>query len=103
MGTVKTLISRLRKQYMAVVREEVGRTVSDPAEIEDELRALCNALTAPEGRLEQRAEYRRAMIGVGTTTQVAPPSEPGRRISGTRLSSWWLLQRRSASHGMRLF
>ena len=24
---------------MAVVREEVGRTVSDPAEIEDELRA----------------------------------------------------------------
>ena len=43
------------------------------------------------------------LIGVGTTTQVAPPSEPGRRISGTRLSSWWLLQRRSASHGMRLF
>ena len=26
-GTVKTLIRRLRKQYMAVVREEVGRTV----------------------------------------------------------------------------
>src|SRR5271165_4893930 len=42
-------------------------------------------------------------IGVGTTTQVAPPSEPGRPISGTRLSSWWLLQRRSASHSMRLF
>ena len=51
-GTVKTLIRRLRKQYMAVVREEVGRTVSDPAEIEDELRALCDALTASEGRLE---------------------------------------------------
>jgi RNA polymerase sigma factor (sigma-70 family) len=50
-GTVKTLIYRLRKQYMAVVREEVGRTVSDPAEIEDELRALCDALTATEGRL----------------------------------------------------
>src|SRR5208337_1516042 len=45
----------------------------------------------------------RKMIGVGTTTQVAPPSEPGRPISGTRLSSWWLLQRRSASHSMRLF
>jgi hypothetical protein len=28
-----------------------------------------------------------AVIGVGTTTQVAPPSEPGRPISGTRLSS----------------
>jgi len=51
-GTVKTLIHRLRKQYMAVVREEVGRTVSDPAEIEEELRALCDALIASEGRLE---------------------------------------------------
>src|SRR5258708_7195997 len=37
------------------------------------------------------------------TTQVAPPSEPGRPIAGTRLSSWWLLQRRSANHSMRLF
>jgi len=51
-GTVKTLIHRLRKQYMEVVREEVGRTVSDPAEIEEELRALCDALIASEGRLE---------------------------------------------------
>jgi len=50
-GTVKTLIHRLRKQYMAIVREEVSRTVSDPAEIGDELRALCDALIASEGRL----------------------------------------------------
>jgi len=52
-GTVKTLIHRLRKQYMAIVREEVSRTVSDPDEIEDELRALCDALIASEGRLER--------------------------------------------------
>ena len=52
-GTVKTLIHRLRKQYMAIVWEEVSRTVSDPAEIEDELRALCDALIASEGRLER--------------------------------------------------
>jgi RNA polymerase sigma-70 factor (ECF subfamily) len=52
-GTVKTLIHRLRKQYMAVVREEVGRTVSDPSEIEDELRALSDALTVSGGRLER--------------------------------------------------
>ena len=52
-GTVKTLIRRLRKQYMAVVREEVGRTVTDPGEIEAELRALCEAVTASEGRLER--------------------------------------------------
>jgi DNA-directed RNA polymerase specialized sigma24 family protein len=51
-GTVKTFIQRLRKRYMAVVREEVARTVSDPAEIEGEIRALCDALIAAEGRLE---------------------------------------------------
>jgi RNA polymerase sigma factor (sigma-70 family) len=51
-GTVKTLIYRLRKQFTAVVREEVGRTVSDPAEIEDELRSLCDALIAAKGRLD---------------------------------------------------
>jgi RNA polymerase sigma factor (sigma-70 family) len=50
-GTVKTLIHRLRKQYFATVREEVARTVSDPAEIEGEIRALCAALVAAEGRL----------------------------------------------------
>jgi RNA polymerase sigma-70 factor (ECF subfamily) len=51
-GTVKTFIQRLRKRYTAVVREEVARTVSDPAEIEGEIRALCDALIAAEGRLE---------------------------------------------------
>ena len=51
-GTVKTFIHRLRKRYFAVVREEVARTVSDPAEIESEVRALCDALIAAEGRLK---------------------------------------------------
>jgi RNA polymerase sigma factor (sigma-70 family) len=50
-GTVKTLIHRLRKRYFAVVREEVARTVSDPAEIEGEIRALYDALIAAEGRV----------------------------------------------------
>jgi RNA polymerase sigma factor (sigma-70 family) len=48
-GTVKTFIHRLRNRYLAVVREEVARTVSDPAEIESEMRALCDALIAAEG------------------------------------------------------
>ena len=43
-----TLIHRLRRQYLAVVREQVARTVSDPAEIEGEIRALCDALIAAE-------------------------------------------------------
>jgi RNA polymerase sigma factor (sigma-70 family) len=48
-GTVKTFIHRLRNRYPAVVREEVARTVSDPAEIQSEIRGLCDALIAAEG------------------------------------------------------
>jgi uncharacterized RmlC-like cupin family protein len=44
-------IHRLRKRYTALLREEVGRTVSDPAEIDEEIHALCEALIATEGRL----------------------------------------------------
>ena len=51
-GAAKTLIHRLRKRYITLLREEVGRTVLDPADIDDELRALCNALIASEGRLD---------------------------------------------------
>jgi RNA polymerase sigma factor (sigma-70 family) len=50
-GAVKTMIHRLRKRYTALLREEVGRTVSDPAEIDEEIHALCEALIASEGRL----------------------------------------------------
>jgi DNA-directed RNA polymerase specialized sigma24 family protein len=50
-GGVKTLIHRLRKRYTALLREEVGRTVSDPAEIDEEIHALCEALIASKGRL----------------------------------------------------
>jgi RNA polymerase sigma factor (sigma-70 family) len=51
MGAVKTLIHRLRKRYTALLREEVGRTVSDPAEIDEEIHAMCEALIATGGRL----------------------------------------------------
>jgi RNA polymerase sigma factor (sigma-70 family) len=51
LGGIKTLIHRLRKRYTALLREEVGRTVSDPAEIDGEIHALCEALIASEGRL----------------------------------------------------
>jgi DNA-directed RNA polymerase specialized sigma24 family protein len=49
-GAAKTLIHRLRKQYSAWVREEIGRTVSDPREVDQEIHALCEALIAAEGR-----------------------------------------------------
>jgi RNA polymerase sigma-70 factor (ECF subfamily) len=50
LGTVKTFIYRLRKRYIEIVRQEVARTVSDPAEINSEIHALCDALIAAEGR-----------------------------------------------------
>lgn len=50
-GAAKTLIHRFRKQYAAILREEISRTVTDPADIEQEIHALCDALVAAEGRL----------------------------------------------------
>ena len=40
-----TLIHRLRKRYTASVREEIGRTVVNPAEIHE----LCQALVVAQG------------------------------------------------------
>jgi hypothetical protein len=48
-GAVKSVIHRLRKQYTALVREEIGRTVSDPAEVGAEIHELCEALLLAEG------------------------------------------------------
>src|SRR5262249_20140078 len=45
-NAVKTLIPRLRKRFASSLRAEVGRTVSDPAEVDDEIHALCDALIA---------------------------------------------------------
>ena len=51
LGAAKTSVHRFRKRYTALLREEVWRTVSDVNEIDDEIRALCDALVAAEGRL----------------------------------------------------
>jgi DNA-directed RNA polymerase specialized sigma24 family protein len=45
-GGVKTLVFRLRKHFTAALREEVAQTLADPADIDSELHALCNALIA---------------------------------------------------------
>jgi RNA polymerase sigma-70 factor (ECF subfamily) len=50
-GSVKTLIHRLRKQYASLLREEVARTVGDPGEVDEEIHSLCEALIAAEGQL----------------------------------------------------
>jgi RNA polymerase sigma factor (sigma-70 family) len=50
-SAAKTAIHRFRKQYSAILRQEIGRTVSNPADIEREIHALADALIAAEGRL----------------------------------------------------
>jgi RNA polymerase sigma-70 factor (ECF subfamily) len=43
-GAVKVAVHRLRERYRQALREEIGQTVSDPADVEDELKALLAAL-----------------------------------------------------------
>lgn len=50
-GGVKTLIHRMRKRYNELLREEVARTVTDPQAVDDEIRALCEALISSQDRL----------------------------------------------------
>jgi RNA polymerase sigma-70 factor (ECF subfamily) len=44
--TVKNLIHEFRKRFRSLLREEVGKTVRNPAEVEDEIRYLCGALAS---------------------------------------------------------
>jgi hypothetical protein len=44
LGGIKTAIHRMRSRYRALLHEEVARTVSTPAEVEEELRCLRAAL-----------------------------------------------------------
>jgi RNA polymerase sigma-70 factor (ECF subfamily) len=43
---VKVAAHRLRQRYAELVREEVARTLTDPTEMEDEVRYLLAALSA---------------------------------------------------------
>jgi DNA-directed RNA polymerase specialized sigma24 family protein len=44
-GALKVAVHRLRKRYRELFRQEIAETVSDPAEVEGELRYLAAALT----------------------------------------------------------
>jgi RNA polymerase sigma-70 factor (ECF subfamily) len=44
-GALKVAIHRLRKRYRELFRQEIADTVSDPAEVESELRFLASVLT----------------------------------------------------------
>ena len=45
-ATLRTSLMRLRQRYRETLRDEVARTVSDPAEVDDELQYLYRILTA---------------------------------------------------------
>jgi len=44
-AALKMSVSRMRRRYGELLREEISHTVSTPAELEDEMRALLNALS----------------------------------------------------------
>src|SRR5258708_33650231 len=50
-GGVKTLIHRCRKRYAEILRAAVAQTVQDPADIDSEIHARCEAFVAAEGRV----------------------------------------------------
>jgi RNA polymerase sigma factor (sigma-70 family) len=43
-AAIRTQVHRLRQRYREIVRREIGRTVSAPHEIDEELHHLCNVL-----------------------------------------------------------
>ena len=45
-ATVKKLLYHMRQRYRFLLRDEVARTVAEPADVEDELRYLCSTLAA---------------------------------------------------------
>ena len=43
-AAARTAVHRLRRRYSELLQEEIGATLVDPAEIEDEIRFLLAAL-----------------------------------------------------------
>ena len=47
-SAIKRVLHQLRVRYRAILRDEVSQTVSDPTEIDDEIRYLCAALAGAQ-------------------------------------------------------
>jgi DNA-directed RNA polymerase specialized sigma24 family protein len=45
-GALKTAVHRLRRKFQQALRQDIAETVSDPADIDDEIRYLVRALSA---------------------------------------------------------
>jgi RNA polymerase sigma-70 factor (ECF subfamily) len=46
-GTVKVAVHRLRRRYGELLRAAISKTLSDPREVEDEVRHLIAVLSRP--------------------------------------------------------
>ena len=44
-GAVKVAVHRMRRRYRELLRDEIGQTLGEPAEVDDEIRALFVALS----------------------------------------------------------
>jgi RNA polymerase sigma-70 factor (ECF subfamily) len=44
-GAVRVAVHRLRRRYRELLRDEIGQTLSDPAQVEEEMRTLYSAFT----------------------------------------------------------
>ena len=44
-GAVRVAVHRLRRRYRELLREEIGQTLSDPAQVAEEMQTLFNAFT----------------------------------------------------------
>jgi DNA-directed RNA polymerase specialized sigma24 family protein len=42
-GSVRVAVHRLRRRYRELLRQEIGQTLLDPAQVEEEIRALFSA------------------------------------------------------------
>lgn len=49
-GAVKVAVHRLRRRFREVVKSEIAQTVSDPAQVAEELRYLVEVLAQPEAQ-----------------------------------------------------
>jgi RNA polymerase sigma-70 factor (ECF subfamily) len=45
-GAARVAVHRLRRRYREILRDEIGQTLSDPAQIDEEMRALFDAFCA---------------------------------------------------------
>src|SRR5262249_13887158 len=44
-GAARVAVQRLRRRYRELLREEISQTLSDPAQLQEEMRALFGAFT----------------------------------------------------------